>query len=813
MRLFVITLISIFLFFLPPLIDRDKAGYIFPQEKGIDLEFSIPSKYFNKIGSGELLKIIFNKSKSISSLEKTNSTDSSNFLELALYTSQYPSAAETSQLSSYGIINICESWIPPNENDSLGFFIAKIPMNQFLNVLSLEFIKRVETVEELSFPQNNEAVKRIKANMVWQKGFTGKGIKIAVLDSGLDTNFVGIELPSVIQKKDYSNYPTLEDDVANKVTGHGTHVTGSLLSKGILSENNIANGEGLYKGVAPNSDLIFLKIGNDINAGANTSAIVEALKAAVNIYHADIITMSYGNWDIYHDGSNIKDQTIDWCYSQGVPVFIPAGNYAASKRHFSGSVGENDSSDLIQIGVQDASPNSTSLTFNLVWYDYGEDKNLSLKYYNELGEELTNIYHWTTTKSIRGTKSNLSQSLFQVPSGNSTYYLRVINGSSSLQQFHLYEHYNDGKVVFVNDDPNYTISSPSTADHAFTVGSYVSRTKWISYDGSINSNSQIIGNIYSYSGRGPRIDGYQKPDIVAPGSSIISLRDKDVYTIPNIFFIDNDGNISGEHDYIIMEGTSMSSAFCAGAAALYLEKDPKASPEEIYNALRNNALTDEYTGNVPSGIYGFGKLDVYTAMFSDPVPVELISFTAILKNNFIELKWVTATEVNNYGFDVERKVENTKYELGRNSKWELIRFMQGHGNSNSSKNYYFLDSSLLINGIYTYRLKQIDSYGTFKYSNEVNLVVNFSPKYELMQNYPNPFNSTTNFKFQIADFGLATLKIYDVLGNIVVTIVNEEKYAGSYVIEFNASKLSSGIYFYQLSAGNFRDTKKFILMK
>jgi hypothetical protein len=90
-----------------------------------------------------------------------------------------------------------------------------------------------------------------------------------------------------------------------------------------------------------------------------------------------------------------------------------------------------------------------------------------------------------------------------------------------------------------------------------------------------------------------------------------------------------------------------------------------------------------------------------------------------------------------------------------------------------------------------------------------NLVTGFS----LDQNYPNPFNPSTNFGFRIADFGFVSLKVYDVLGNEVATLVNEEKDAGEYKIQFNAANLSSGVYFYKLTAGNFTATKKMILLR
>ena len=770
----------------------------------------IPNELIFKIGSGELLRDLDIK---ISSLISPLSHSSDNYIEVAIYSDQLPGDKELGEFGKKGIKYNLNTWVPPLLNHPLGFFLAEIPINNFLDILSLSSIKKIDTAEEISFPQNNEAIKKIRADSVWHLGYVGNGIRIAVLDSGLDTNFIGTEFPSSIQKKDYSNYPTIDDGIENTITGHGTHVTGSVLAKGILSENNIANGEGPYKGIAPNSDLIFLKIGNDINGGAKTSAITEALKAAINIYDADVITMSYGSWDMYHDGSNIKDQTVDWCYSQGVPVFIPAGNNAASKRHFSGIVNSQDSTDFIQVSVTGASLNSTYLAFNLVWYDNDERKNLSLKYYNEFGEEILNIYQWSVTESIRGTESKLSQSLFHVPEGNSVYYLKIINQSATPQQYHIYEHYNDGKVTFVNDDPEYTIISPATSDHAFTVGSYISRTNWISYDGSTNSSSQNqLEMIYSFSGRGPRIDGYQKPDIVAPGSSIISLRDGDVYTVPNNLFIDNDGNTSGEYNYFIMEGTSMSAPFCAGAAALYLEKNPNASPQEVYNALRDNAILDEYTGDMPSSTYGYGKLDIYSAMypFSDPLPVELSSFTANVNSSSVFLKWRTATEINNYGFEVEKQKDEKQ---SAEDKWEKIGFVEGFGNSNSIQDYIFVDDNLTLSGNYFYRLKQIDFDGTIKYSNIISITFSFPEQFKLMQNYPNPFNPTTIINWQLPVKSHVKLHVYNILGSEIAILINEEKPPGLYKSEFNASLFPSGVYFYKLQAGNFIATKKMLFLK
>jgi hypothetical protein len=205
---------------------------------------------------------------------------------------------------------------------------------------------------------------------------------------------------------------------------------------------------------------------------------------------------------------------------------------------------------------------------------------------------------------------------------------------------------------------------------------------------------------------------------------------------------------------------------------------------------------------------------VYTGtgtLCNGPLPVELSTFTATFKKNLIELFWKTETEVNNFGFNVERKVNE--------GEWNMIAFIKGNGNSNSPKEYNYTDKDLFIGGSkFQYRLKQIDNDGKSEYSDiiEVEVVPN---EYELSQNYPNPFNPSTKIRFTIpvtlsgVEGSFVTLKVYDVLGNEAATLVNEEKPAGSYEVEFEASSLTSGIYFYKLKSGNFVETKKMILLR
>jgi len=128
------------------------------------------------------------------------------------------------------------------------------------------------------------------------------------------------------------------------------------------------------------------------------------------------------------------------------------------------------------------------------------------------------------------------------------------------------------------------------------------------------------------------------------------------------------------------------------------------------------------------------------------------------------------------------------------------------------------DSCLIRIGDYPCYYDVSDSFFTITYPVKVEEEKDLSIEFSLSQNYPNPFNPTTNIEFRIADFGFVSLKVYDVLGNEVATLVNEEKPAGEYTIEFTVGQdsspdIASGIYFYQLKAGSFIQTKKMVLMK
>lgn len=190
-----------------------------------------------------------------------------------------------------------------------------------------------------------------------------------------------------------------------------------------------------------------------------------------------------------------------------------------------------------------------------------------------------------------------------------------------------------------------------------------------------------------------------------------------------------------------------------------------------------------------------------------PLPVTLSEFIYSLNKNNVLLKWKTEAEVNNSGFDIERK------PAGQHSIWEKIGFVPGNGTTNEQKRYAYEDKSLQT-GKYLYRLKQIDYNGNHEYFELFSEVTIGNPAgFSIEQNSPNPFNPVTNIKFSIPQPGFVTLKIYDMTGQEVAAPINGNMEAGYYNIEFNASHLSSGVYLYRLSAGNFTEIKKMILVK
>lgn len=193
-------------------------------------------------------------------------------------------------------------------------------------------------------------------------------------------------------------------------------------------------------------------------------------------------------------------------------------------------------------------------------------------------------------------------------------------------------------------------------------------------------------------------------------------------------------------------------------------------------------------------------------------PVELTSFIASTKDNDVELKWQTATEINNRIFEIER-TNTSALEQNGGTFWIKAGSIEGKGNSTSISNYTFIDKNI-ASGSYSYRIKQIDFDGSFRYHylpNEVNVGVPGS--FEVYQNYPNPFNPETRIKFALPAAGNVSVKIYNELGQQISEIINADMSAGIHEMNFNASGLASGVYIYKVSSGAWSSSKKMLYLK
>lgn len=196
--------------------------------------------------------------------------------------------------------------------------------------------------------------------------------------------------------------------------------------------------------------------------------------------------------------------------------------------------------------------------------------------------------------------------------------------------------------------------------------------------------------------------------------------------------------------------------------------------------------------------------DGVIVILENPVPVELNSFAATANLNNVILNWTTLTETNNSGFEIERK--------SKLSDWVTISFIPGFGTSTEMHSYNYKDNDLK-GGNYSYRLKQIDLDGTFKYSDSIKIEIIAPREFSLKQNYPNPFNPSTTIEFKIPEQAIINLSVYNMLGERVATIINDMLEGGNHKIEFNASDLASGIYLVKMSSDSFSDVIKINLLK
>jgi photosystem II stability/assembly factor-like uncharacterized protein len=255
--------------------------------------------------------------------------------------------------------------------------------------------------------------------------------------------------------------------------------------------------------------------------------------------------------------------------------------------------------------------------------------------------------------------------------------------------------------------------------------------------------------------------------------------------------------------------------FIATDIGVFLTQNDGASWVELPNNLPNTVIMHlDYAHSnqmLRAGTHGRG---VYEAFIDFTVPVELTSFTAETEHNSVELSWSTATETNNQGFEIERKLKNQELVT--------IAFVEGKGTTTEIQNYNYVDdySQMPYEGTVLYRLKQVDFDGDHEYSEQLAVNLTFIPsEYYISQNFPNPFNPSTTLKYSLPVESTVKINIYNSLGEMIETLVSEIQSSGNYEVSWNAQNYSSGVYYYSFEVNSLdgtqshREMKKIVFLK
>jgi len=397
-----------------------------------------------------------------------------------------------------------------------------------------------------------------------------------------------------------------------------------------------------------------------------------------------------------------------------------------------------------------------------------------------------------------------------------------------------------GGLAHVNsilmNDPKFYVG---TEKGIYLLTHYYPLESWIQYDDGLPSVETKVravigkdGEVYAGTNGGVfKLNGstWNEKNTGLTGVNVTALGSTDGYLIAGI------ANVTGEGIYISTDNgdnwalsqsiASITSILTVGpnifvgsfGDGVWLTKNYGASWQQVNTGFGGSAYYVQSLGANDQYIFaGTNNANIWRRPLSQLVtvlPIELTSFICIKNSKGVDLYWNTATEMNNAGFEIQKQ-QNFKSSDVQNANWQKIGFIEGAGNSNSPKAYGFLDHNL-HSGYYSYRLKQIDRDGAFKYSHTVDAVINEVPAvFDLLQNYPNPFNPTTTIGFTLENDGMTTLKIYNVLGVEVATLVNEELKAGEYhKAVFDAHNTATGVYFACLKNGKNVQFKKMLIVK
>jgi photosystem II stability/assembly factor-like uncharacterized protein len=351
------------------------------------------------------------------------------------------------------------------------------------------------------------------------------------------------------------------------------------------------------------------------------------------------------------------------------------------------------------------------------------------------------------------------------------------------------EVYRENSYLLILDDISF-----ADINNGMAIARYQSRiykttdagTSWITY--STTNNPQL--SIYYWNPQYAIIGGIQMQRTTNGGLNWSPVVTPQMSTIEGFCFLDSQYGVAVgfrglNNNSLIMKTTD--------AGITWIPEDAI-----FYPGLKGVYFTDSNHGTA----VGLNGTILRTVNYS--LPVELASFTAESKQGRIEIIWRTYTEKNNQGFELQRK--------SGEGEWILQAFIKGAGTSTNMQYYSFTDKPE-IPGKYYYRLKQVDFDGSTKYSEEATVDFNYATEFRLYQNYPNPFNSSTTIRYSIDFRTKVIIDIFDVLGNRIETILDQEKTPGVYELSWNPENLPSGVYYCMIKAGEYIKSNKMVMVK
>ncbi len=513
----------------------------------------------------------------------------------------------------------------------------EIPIEAVEDIAMLDFIRFIEG-DRLEEPMLDHAVPEARADFVWQQGYTGSGVIVGVVDTGIDlahgdfwfddentkilylwdqTDESGFHPPEYRYGSEWTKVDIEYGIVPERDwNGHGTHVAGIAASSGLAT--------GKYRGVAPDAYLIVVK------TTFSTADIIDGMKYIVDKSKEEdkpaVINLSLGSHMSSHDGYEVQAQAVDWCASQGVLVVTAAGN--------EGDMG-------IHATIEGPDPNGGTYTtgdeYLLEAAFNGGDYQLEADLYYDLDDTL-NIEVETRQGHLFADESRGS---WEAGGGGWDIYVSFSEHPASKEYYILAEDSLGGPVnihIQVEDqadtaqintnrwdawvdygsftDPHdydnfKSIVSFANAKTTVSVGAYTTRTSWESIDGGIYSlPGAIMDEIAYFSSHGPTRDGRMKPEVTAPGFGIISALSSVAYTPMN--YVDPDDM------HQMMMGTSMATPMVTGMAALIMEAFPRATSSQVRSAIMLGAVEDYFTGSTwpktENMYWGSGKLDGINAL-------------------------------------------------------------------------------------------------------------------------------------------------------------------------------------------------------